>query len=261
VTAVTMRSSKTRSFSMRTLTPAVGICVSRPKTWLGTWAPCNSASKALPAYEGEIERHVGRERRSEPRRGCGIARPLALLPCLRRIEKRHATHPQPHPYRHVGRAIGSRSAAGSGWRLRDEPRAAAARFAATEKPRFPHQEHVTRHNLECVECITRPTRLRLDTPHDAYLAGNGIECQVCHQGRSLPREPQALLQPVNPVTPTDVADETLSAKVVIHRTCWRCHPMREGVLAPSLRQLHGGSKPQLARRIPPPSFRSESERK
>jgi hypothetical protein len=137
----------------------------------------------------------------------------------------------------------------------DPPPPAPRAFSASEQARFTHDEHVTKHKLECVECHHETNAARLDTPHDPYLSRSGIDCQVCHQGTSRPREPQAC-STCHPVAETEVANETLSAKVVIHRTCWRCHPAGVGASASEVcGTCHGGVKPALAKQIAPPSFR------
>ena len=136
----------------------------------------------------------------------------------------------------------------------DSPPPAPRAFLAREKPRFSHDAHVTRQKLECVECHHETNAARLDTPHDHYLAGSGIDCRICHQGTPQPREPQACSN-CHPVAATEDADETLSAKVVIHRACWRCHPAADGVSASeACGTCHGDRKPGVAKPIPPPSL-------
>jgi hypothetical protein len=159
-------------------------------------------------------------------------------------------------YHTVGRAVvaaallSAASACGS-----DPPPPAPRAFSASEKARFPHDEHVTRHKLECIECHHETNAARLDAPHDPNFFASGINCKVCHQDTSKPREPQAC-STCHPVAQTEVADETLSAKVVIHRTCWRCHPPGEGANASEVcGTCHGGVKPALAKQIAPPTFR------
>jgi hypothetical protein len=123
-------------------------------------------------------------------------------------------------------------------------------FTAIEAPRFPHDQHVTRMHLACVECHHETDAVRLVTPHPSYLTENRVDCPRCHHGTDRPREPQACAH-CHPATPADVADETLSAKVVIHRTCWRCHPIGDGTAASGLcGTCHGTKKPPVASPMP-----------
>ena len=125
---------------------------------------------------------------------------------------------------------------------------------AMPKARFPHDEHVTLRHLECKECHHETNAHRLDTPHPEYLSGNGIECSVCHHGTDQPREPEACGD-CHPVTPPSVADETLSAKVVIHETCWRCHPIGDQPNAQGVcLTCHGQQAPPVRRHAPSPRF-------
>ncbi len=157
----------------------------------------------------------------------------------------------PNPFRTAATALLALSAACSSDPSPTESRA----FSASDKPRFSHEQHVHQQHLQCIECHHEIDAARLDTPHDAYLSASGIDCRVCHQGTSRRHEPQTCAN-CHPITPTDVADETLSAKVVIHRTCWRCHPTSDGATAADgCGTCHGRAKPRLARQIPPPSLR------
>lgn len=95
---------------------------------------------------------------------------------------------------------------------------------------FPHDDHVNRFGLKCRECHHETDAKDLVTPHAKYLSGNGVACPTCHHTTSEPRRAQGCSN-CHPVTPVDDADETLSAKVVIHQTCWRCHPVARGAAA------------------------------
>ncbi len=122
------------------------------------------------------------------------------------------------------------------------------------KARFPHDQHVVKQKLECVACHHETNAKAIATPHPAYLQGAGIDCAICHHGTDRPREPQACAE-CHPVTPPSVADETLSAKVVIHKTCWRCHPLGESPEAGGVcLTCHGKEAPPVLDKFPPPYF-------
>jgi hypothetical protein len=95
---------------------------------------------------------------------------------------------------------------------------------------FPHDDHVTRFGLKCRQCHHETDARVLQTPHPNYLSGNGVQCGTCHHSSSEPHRAQGCSN-CHPVTPGDAADETLSAKVVIHETCWRCHQVARGAAA------------------------------
>jgi hypothetical protein len=97
---------------------------------------------------------------------------------------------------------------------------------------FPHDEHVTRFGLKCKQCHHETDAKALVTPHAAYLTGNGVTCTACHHRAGEPRAAQGCSN-CHRATISDAADETetLSAKVVIHQTCWRCHALVKGAAA------------------------------
>lgn len=107
---------------------------------------------------------------------------------------------------------------------------AAPEAALVAKAVFPHDEHVTRFGLKCRQCHHETDAKELATPHPKYLSGNGVSCTSCHHAASEPHRAQGC-STCHPATPSDAADETLSAKVVIHETCWRCHPVARGAAA------------------------------
>ncbi len=134
-----------------------------------------------------------------------------------------------------------------------EPPGALPSTAMT-KARFPHDQHVLKQKLECVACHHETNATAIVTPHPDYLEGTGIECTVCHHGTERPREPQSC-DDCHPSTPPSVADETLSAKVVIHRTCWRCHPLGDSPSASGVcLTCHGDTAPPVRKQIPPRFF-------
>jgi hypothetical protein len=98
---------------------------------------------------------------------------------------------------------------------------------------FPHLDHVDAFGLDCGECHHETNAATLVIPHEDYFDDFWIDCSICH------REPgSAALQAqacsnCHPARPKNIADETLSAKVVIHKNCWACHDSGTGAEASS----------------------------
>ncbi len=67
-------------------------------------------------------------------------------------------------------------------------------------------------------------------PHDDYFEDFWIDCKVCHRESGVASEPQRCSN-CHHSTPAGIADESLSAKVVIHKSCWGCHESGTGVAA------------------------------
>lgn len=110
--------------------------------------------------------------------------------------------------------------------------------------RFPHQEHVNDLELPCDECHHETNAAPLAIPHDDIFRDFWVDCQICHHPEGSPElEPQSCSN-CHRRTAGDVADETLSAKVVIHRRCWSCHESGTGVEASkSCGDCHAKSRP------------------
>jgi hypothetical protein len=92
---------------------------------------------------------------------------------------------------------------------------------------FPHRLHVEDLEIECADCHHETNAARLDMPHPEYLEDFWIDCESCHQASAVPAAPQACSS-CHHDSPVHVADETLSSKVVIHRSCWNCHDVTTG---------------------------------
>ncbi|MGB5392493.1 MAG: cytochrome c3 family protein, partial [Thermoanaerobaculia bacterium] len=60
-----------------------------------------------------------------------------------------------------------------------------------------------------------------------YLQDFWIDCTTCHHDSDDPACPQAC-STCHHSAPHAVADETMSAKVVIHQSCWKCHEVATG---------------------------------
>lgn len=96
---------------------------------------------------------------------------------------------------------------------------------------FPHDFHVTGVEMECVECHHQIHAKELDTPHPDYLTSSWINCQSCHNPKSETDKIYYLCSECHHTNPNNIADETLSSKVVVHKSCWKCHDTQTGVEA------------------------------
>jgi hypothetical protein len=93
---------------------------------------------------------------------------------------------------------------------------------------FPHQFHFEDLEFECQTCHHETNASALRMPHKDYFDDFWIDCRICHRsdGSTVSR-PQSCSN-CHHDSPTDIADETLSAKVVIHKKCWECHELEKG---------------------------------
>ena len=96
---------------------------------------------------------------------------------------------------------------------------------------LPHDVHVKDKKLKCVECHHQIHAEELDTPHPDYLKPAGINCDVCHGTNSETRNKYYKCYNCHHSDSDDISDETLSSKVVIHKSCWKCHESGTGVEA------------------------------
>lgn len=93
---------------------------------------------------------------------------------------------------------------------------------------FPHQFHFEELGMECRTCHHETNASFLRMPHEEYFDDFWIDCLICHG-----KEASAVLQPhscsaCHHDSPADIADETLSTKVVVHKKCWECHEVGKG---------------------------------
>ena len=93
---------------------------------------------------------------------------------------------------------------------------------------FPHQFHFEELEFECQTCHHETNASKLKMPHEEYFDDFWIDCLICHRS-----DGSAVLQPhscseCHHDSPTDIADETLSTKVVVHKKCWECHEVGNG---------------------------------
>ena len=91
---------------------------------------------------------------------------------------------------------------------------------------FPHLLHEEM-ELACENCHHETHVGQLTMPHPEYFEDFWIRCETCHRASSQPSCPQTC-SACHHSSPSTVADETLSTKVVIHRACWECHPVGAG---------------------------------
>lgn len=95
------------------------------------------------------------------------------------------------------------------------------------KVTFQHRLHVEDLGIACLECHHETRAAALDMPHPQYFEDFWISCSTCHRASAAARSAQKCSS-CHPDSPSTVADETLSTKVVVHRSCWRCHEVGVG---------------------------------
>ena len=93
---------------------------------------------------------------------------------------------------------------------------------------FPHKVHM---RFGCKACHHQIHAKELDTPHPDYLTSSWINCQDCHDAGSKTTRNNYKCSECHHSEPENIADETLSSKVVVHKSCWKCHKSGTGVKA------------------------------
>jgi hypothetical protein len=96
---------------------------------------------------------------------------------------------------------------------------------------LPHKVHVKDVKLKCPVCHHQIRAAELDTPHPGYLTSAQVNCQTCHASPAEKRKKYYKCSDCHHSEPENIADETLSSKVVIHKSCWKCHETGTGVEA------------------------------
>ena len=96
---------------------------------------------------------------------------------------------------------------------------------------FPHKIHVEDLELECVKCHHQISAMELETPHPDYLESSWINCQLCHDPNQRTDKTYYKCSECHHEGPDNITDETLSSKVVTHKSCWTCHESGTGVKA------------------------------
>ena len=103
---------------------------------------------------------------------------------------------------------------------------AEIRFASSVgEVAFQHAKHIQERSLECVQCHHQINAKKLKTPHPDYLKSTWVNCQVCHDDSN---KQVYSCSECHRTKPKHIADETLSAKVVIHKQCGNCHAVGTG---------------------------------
>jgi hypothetical protein len=93
---------------------------------------------------------------------------------------------------------------------------------------LPHDIHIKKVKLKCNVCHHQIKAKMLDTPHQDYLDSSWISCQTCHAENSEFTKKYYKCSVCHHSEPNNIADETLSSKVVIHKSCWKCHEIGTG---------------------------------
>lgn len=107
---------------------------------------------------------------------------------------------------------------------------------------FRHEAHFKDRAIACTDCHHQINARKLETPHPEYLQSSWINCRLCHDESGNTKAIYTCSACHNG-NPRNIADETLSAKVVVHRQCWKCHQAGTGKDASaSCRLCHSGKK-------------------
>ncbi len=108
---------------------------------------------------------------------------------------------------------------------------------------FPHQFHIEDIEMECVECHHQINAEVLSTPHPEYFKSSWIYCEICHKESGQIEQRIYTCSECHHPSPENIADETLSSKVVIHKSCWACHEVGTGTEASEIcSNCHSGDK-------------------
>ena len=108
---------------------------------------------------------------------------------------------------------------------------------------FHHQMHIKDLAIKCAACHHQIDAKKLSTPHPDYLKSSSIKCEICHNESQKIRQKAYSCSECHRTNPMNIADETLSAKVVIHKQCWKCHQVGTATGASSgCEKCHSGKK-------------------
>lgn len=111
------------------------------------------------------------------------------------------------------------------------PTADAEDPAAIGAAVFPHDEHVEDFEIDCVECHHETNAAPLRFPHEDYFDDFWIDCRICHHEQAPDAMGPRACSECHHTSNGNIADQTLSAKVVIHKNCWECHDTGTGAEA------------------------------
>jgi hypothetical protein len=108
---------------------------------------------------------------------------------------------------------------------------------------FRHQMHVRDLGIKCVDCHHQINAKQLNTPHPDYFGSSWINCKTCHDESAKIERKAYMCSECHQTRPKNIVDETLSAKVVIHKQCWKCHAVSTGKEASNgCEKCHSGKK-------------------
>lgn len=111
------------------------------------------------------------------------------------------------------------------------------------KVTFLHKKHIEDRAIPCAACHHQIDAKKLSTPHPDYLKSSWINCTACHDESGKTKQSVFTCSACHPTNPKNIADETLSAKVVIHKQCWKCHAVSTGKEASKSCELcHSGKR-------------------
>jgi len=109
--------------------------------------------------------------------------------------------------------------------------------------RFPHQMHIRDLSVKCGDCHHQINAKPLSTPHPDYFSSSWINCGICHEQSEKLSKKTFVCSECHMARPKTIADETLSAKVVVHEQCWKCHAVGTGKEASkACGKCHSGKK-------------------
>jgi Zn finger protein HypA/HybF involved in hydrogenase expression len=108
---------------------------------------------------------------------------------------------------------------------------------------FRHQMHIGDLGIECANCHHQINAKQLNTPHPEYFGSSWINCKTCHDESAKIAQKAYRCSECHQAKPKNISDESLSAKVVIHRQCWKCHAVGTGKEASTgCEKCHSGKK-------------------
>ena len=93
---------------------------------------------------------------------------------------------------------------------------------------FPHKLH---RKLGCGTCHHQSRAKPLETPHPEYLTSSWHSCQSCHDPDTDRQKAYRNCLSCHLPHPDNIADETPSSKVALHKNCWKCHEEGTGAEA------------------------------
>jgi hypothetical protein len=90
---------------------------------------------------------------------------------------------------------------------------------------FPHRLHMKN---KCSTCHHQIRAKDLHSPHEEYLQSTWIDCHQCHKTDPDTDNVYYTCNNCHHAHPQSTRDETHSPKVVVHKSCWKCHEAGTG---------------------------------